>query len=272
MWWSKPGAFIKCQAWVSPSLLGLNRGPRIFNLKMGSEQSAKLSQSPNNPSNEESVGTSTRNGRKEDKTPFNAAAMAAAVVVANAKLIRLDDEKIQQRACDAAASALREDNVYGTILNAVRHQRDQYLTGKTYAEAQTQRRGIEDRLKRDLGDEVKIALPVPLDIGRQRDGPSLCEVQLTALGRYYIPSQITIDALSPTVSWLPSRDGPLTQPFNRAVTNLIPMGQSSLDIVMRNNILWILKDQRWRSYVKERTRGLVTGAPNSQSNCDTGSK
>lgn len=229
---------------------------------MGAEQSSDLTQSPQGPE-------STHNGRsKEDKAHFNPAAMAAAVVVSNTKLIRLDDEKIQQRACGAAAAALREDNVYGTILNSLRQQRDQYLTGKSYAEAQIQRRGIEDRLQRDLGNDVEITVPVPVDIWSKTELPSLCEVQLTGLARYYIPSQITIDALRPTVLWLPSRDGPLTQPCKRAVTNLIPMGQPSLDAVMRSNILWILQDKGWRSYVKERTRGLVrpTGAPNGPGN------
>eukprot|EP00558_Chaetoceros_sp_UNC1202_P005682 CAMPEP_0197245216 /NCGR_PEP_ID=MMETSP1429-20130617/10068_1 /TAXON_ID=49237 /ORGANISM="Chaetoceros sp., Strain UNC1202" /LENGTH=103 /DNA_ID=CAMNT_0042705669 /DNA_START=25 /DNA_END=336 /DNA_ORIENTATION=- len=65
--------------------------------------------------------------------------------------------------------------------------------------------------------------------------------------------------IAPSTPSLPS-GGPLRRLINRSVCDLIPLSQDSVDYVMRNNILWVLKDESWRNSVKGSSRHYFSGS------------
>ena len=235
--------------------------------------------SPPPPSDEFSLPREGNNKGAADKIPppnFLRPASLLAAAVSKSLSDLDDDERLRRKASDLASSALLDDGLYRTLVDAARYQRDAYLTGSAYADERARRRDMADRLRRDLGSCVEIPPlpPVPLDLGRSRGreqgreegvrgddnggGLPLGEEHLVALGKAYIPSQYSVDALRPTVVWLPGRDGPLSEPVRRAAIDLIPMNQLTLDWIVKSNVLWFLDDEDWRRYIKESTGGYVT--------------
>jgi len=177
---------------------------------------------------------------------------------------------------------LRDSELYNYALNSLRWQRDNYIVGPSYAEARKKQRRLEERTKREgFGDEVAVARPGALTVydtafslvpevsasllrshmtySTAAGTPSLGQAQLASLAISLLPAPITTNALRPTVLWLPSLGGPLDLPVSRAVTNLIPLSQSNLDGVVKESVVWVLRDEHWRNTAKFGAGGYVTG-------------
>mmetsp|Transcript_21867 Transcript_21867/g.45510 ORF Transcript_21867/g.45510 Transcript_21867/m.45510 type:complete len:298 (+) Transcript_21867:61-954(+) len=80
---------------------------------------------------------------------------------------------------------------------------------------------------------------------------------LVSYAQGYIPSQDVVKLLRPSAMWLVSRDGPLLPVATRSMAQTIPLAQSSLDWVMRENLLWVLKNEEWKDFAKGITTKYV---------------
>jgi len=173
-----------------------------------------------------------------------------------------------------SGGTMRDTELYKFTLNALRWQRDAYLVGTAYADSRKKQRKLEESNSQDAGlsssvtgtgmvPEMSTAMIQTqiVDAHKQNTrmrNPSLGQTQLVQLGKWFIPSDTSKGALLPTVLWLPGPNGPLDRPFSRAVTSIIPMSQANLDSVMKNNILWVLKNEAWRNHAKFGASGYVT--------------
>ena len=187
------------------------------------------------------------------------------------------NDMASESATGKLGSTMRDTELYNFTLNALRWQRDAYFVGAPHADNRKRERKLEESNRQDGGfvsespsltsagmvhvPETSMAVLKAQIIEANKlnaNNRPLSHTQLVQLGKWLIPSDTTKCALLPTVLWLPGPNGPLDRPFARAVTNIIPMSQSNLDWVMKNNILWVLKDESWRNHAKFGASGYVT--------------
>jgi hypothetical protein len=151
-------------------------------------------------------------------------------------------------------SALRDTELYSLALRSLQWQRDNYLVGREYAEKrQNQRFGKTefDETVREQSLELDVS-PYVIPFDKE----ALGNVQLTALGSWFIPSPTVQNALLPIVVDLPS--GQLKEPILRATANLIPLSQGNLDRVVKDRLIWFLDNPYWRDVIKASTKGYIT--------------
>jgi len=172
-------------------------------------------------------------------------------------------ESVERAAIGAAVSGLsadrstgsttmRDTELYKLALRSMLWQRDNYLVGRDYADERSAQRRKQKQMLETHQLDVSVALPfsrIPYD------ATALGNIQLARLGSWFIPSQTVHRALLPIVVGLPN--GPLNEPILRATANLIPMSQSNLDNVVKSRILWFLKDEKWRTVIKNSTNGYI---------------
>jgi hypothetical protein len=132
---------------------------------------------------------------------------------------------------------------YGNTLEALRYQRDNYLVGPKYAKrSEKQRQG---RL-----------FPSPRMFPRMpRDATALGHLQITSLGRWFLPSSTIKESLVPIVVALPSTT--LRESITASVANAIPLAQPSLDKAVKNAILNFIDSPEMRQVVKSRTEKIL---------------
>jgi hypothetical protein len=148
---------------------------------------------------------------------------------------------------------MRDSELYKLALRSLLFQRDNYLVGKDYAD----QRNAQRRRQQLLLDS---ALPFPpsLNLPFSRipyDATALGNLQIGGLLQWFIPSPTVHRALLPIVVGLPT--GALNEPILRAVANLIPLAQPNLDNVVKERIIWFLKDEHWRGVIKNSTKGYI---------------
>jgi len=157
---------------------------------------------------------------------------------------------------------MRDTPLYKAVLDSFKYQRDVYTSGESFAKLRNFERNLlqqkNDENRSPLGDLAKIATGTD----------SMAQVQLNDLAGWFLCSSIVVDALRPTVLWTISgpnskphylpMGGPLYAPFLRAVIDLIPMSQTSVDSVVKQNVVWFLSDDQWKQQVKGRTGGYVS--------------
>lgn len=149
-------------------------------------------------------------------------------------------------------TAMRDTELYQLALRSLVWQRDNYLVGRDYADE----RGAQRRKQKQILETHQLTPSVDLPFSRMPyDATALGNVQLVRLGSWFIPSPVVHRSLLPIVVGLPT--GPLNEPILRATANLIPMSQNNLDNVMKSRILWFLKDEHWRSVIKNSTKGYI---------------
>ena len=205
-------------------------------------------------------------------------------------------EKVEETDASNSASSIdiigtnvdvREMKVYKNLLSVVKYQRDAHIMGSEHAE----RRKVEREVEREkeakeqidpyiedddsFSDVASEGSKVPPKISYQDylnkysivNASSLGSSQLNGLFSWFIPSPTMHDALLPTVLWTIAplsstfpEGGPLRGRINRSVCDLIPLSQSLLDGVMKQNILWVLSDESWRESVKGSSRNYLNAA------------
>jgi len=149
-------------------------------------------------------------------------------------------------------TSMRDTDLYQLALRSLLWQRDNYLVGRNYADE----RSAQRRKQKQVLDAHQLSASVDLPFSRMPyDATALGNLQLVRLGSWFIPSPTVHRSLLPIVVGLPT--GPLNEPILRATANLIPMSQSNLDNVMKSRILWFLKDEHWRSVIKNSTKGYI---------------
>lgn len=153
---------------------------------------------------------------------------------------------------EESSTTMRNTELYQLALRSLLWQRDNYLVGRDYADERSALRRKQKQLLQNHQLDTLVDLPfsrMPFD------ATALGNLQLVRLGSWFIPSPVVHRSLLPIVVGLPS--GPLNEPILRATANLIPMSQNNLDNVMKSRILWFLKDERWRSVIKNSTKGYI---------------
>lgn len=154
-----------------------------------------------------------------------------------------------------ADATMRNTELYQLALRSLLWQRDNYLVGREYADE----RGAERRKLKQTQDAHQVgptssSFELPF-FRMPYDATALGNVQLVRLGSWFIPSQTVQRALLPIVVGLPT--GPLNEPIKKATANLIPMSQNNLDNIVKSRVLWFLKDEHWRSVIKNSTEGYI---------------
>jgi hypothetical protein len=164
-------------------------------------------------------------------------------------------------------NAIKDTELYKLALRNLQWQRDNYLVGKTYADQRKQQRKgggmvTGDEPSSDSGSFRPI-VPIEqraLDSGLSPyqipfDATAYGNIQLTGLASWFIPSQTVHYSLLPIVVGLPL--GPLFQPILQATANLIPLSQSNLDFLVKDQLLWFLDNSEWRQVIKSNTKGYI---------------
>jgi hypothetical protein len=164
-------------------------------------------------------------------------------------------------------NSIKDTELYKLALRNLQWQRDNYLVGKDYAnQRKQQRKGggmmTGDEAESDSGPFTPI-VPIEqraLDSGLSPyqipfDATAYGNIQLTGLASWFIPSPTVHYSLLPIVVALPL--GPLFQPILQATANLIPLSQSNLDILVKDQLLWFLDNSEWRQVIKSNTKGYI---------------
>ena len=147
---------------------------------------------------------------------------------------------------------MRDSELYQLALRSLLFQRDNYLVGKDYAD----QRNAQRRRQQQLHSSVPVQPSLPLPFSRMPyDATALGCMQIGGLLQWFIPSPTVHRALLPIVVGLPT--GALNEPILRAVANLIPLAQPYLNNVVKERILWFLKDEYWRGVIKNSTKGYI---------------
>ena len=141
----------------------------------------------------------------------------------------------------ASKEEVRALPFYGSALNALKYQRDNYLIGPGYA---NRRQRLRDR---GLVNYPVYRMPF--------DSTALGNVQIVNLGVSFIPSSTVKDLLLPIVLSLPS--GALKETITDAVANAIPLAQPQLDSAVKNSLLSFMDNPEMRQMIKSRAGGLV---------------
>lgn len=151
----------------------------------------------------------------------------------------------------AEPSSIRETELYRLALTNLQWQRDNYLVGKDYAEQRKTQRYMEQDVSVEKTALNGGLFPYKIPV----DATALGNVQLAALGSWFIPSKAVHYSLLPIVLDLPL--GSSFVPILKATANLIPLFQGNLDLVLKRQILSILNNQEWRNLIKTSTKGYI---------------
>ena len=176
-------------------------------------------------------------------------------------------KKFEVSATETSGKGFREMKLYQNLLGSIKYQRDAYFMGEKYAEERQSFRAVEDEkgkktLAFPFGPITKKMTTYEHHLEKQPILPQIttASVQLTNLAEWFIPSPTMHNALLPTVLWTispPPNSGPLRKQAARASSDLIPLSQPVLDRAMKNSLVWVLNNSKWRESIKGSTRGLV---------------
>ncbi|KAL7528771.1 hypothetical protein ACHAXR_002622 [Thalassiosira sp. AJA248-18] len=160
---------------------------------------------------------------------------------------------------ELAFTISKDSDTYRNIFSTVQWYRDSFLIGSTFADQRSVERKRKDEIQ-IRGDNVHI-------IGKQSSNQSVIPKSdpATAMGHplllsaaeNYIRSIAAVDLLRPYATWAVSTNGPMFQTATQSMAQSIPLGQSSCDWAMRENMLWVLKDEEWKEFAKSITTTYV---------------
>lgn len=145
----------------------------------------------------------------------------------------------------------RGSPLYGTTLQAVQWQRDNYLMGQDYAD------------KRKIAREIRPGFLFLPRIGSVKSEPkALGNIQIAQLGSWFIPSPAVKQALMPVVLQQPR--GSLYQPALSGIIGLIDSQQSNIDAMVKQSVLDMLEQERWRHLIMNSTKGYIADRNNNR--------
>ena len=157
----------------------------------------------------------------------------------------------------------KDSDMYKNIFSTVQWYRDSYLIGSSAADQRSEERSGASREQSNLqmislngsylsaNHQHSVALPKP-DPETAIGYPLLLSV-----AENYVRS-IAADLLRPYAKWVVSSNGgPLFPIATQSMAQSIPLGQSSCDWAMRENLLWVLRDEEWKEWAKSITTTYV---------------
>mmetsp|Transcript_7145 Transcript_7145/g.12430 ORF Transcript_7145/g.12430 Transcript_7145/m.12430 type:complete len:315 (-) Transcript_7145:54-998(-) len=153
-------------------------------------------------------------------------------------------------------SSMKETELYQLALRNLRWQRDNYLVGKDYADSpKLQELRRRERLRKwptsspYAGKYPSFSLPY--------DPGALGNQQLLSLCSWFIPSPTVHNIYVPLVIKF---TGSLNERILWATTDLIRLSQGNLDSVVMKSLLWFLRDEEKKKFIKNSTRGYILQA------------
>ena len=93
---------------------------------------------------------------------------------------------------------------------------------------------------------------------------------LLSAAENYLKSIAAVDLLRPYATWVVSSEGPMLQTATQSLAQSIPLAQSSCDWAMRENLIWVLKDEEWRDFAKSITTRYVDRSSSNKQHNDSG--
>ena len=155
-------------------------------------------------------------------------------------------------------SSMKETELYQLALRNLRWQRDNYLVGTDYADLRRrQERRRRERMRRSPAAASLYAARYP-SFSLPYDPAAMGNQQIVSLFSWFIPSPTVHNVALPMVVSLPT--GPLHDRLLRATTDLIPLSQNNLNSVVNTQLLWFLRDEEKKKFIKESTRGYILQA------------
>jgi len=150
-------------------------------------------------------------------------------------------------------------SLYGSALEALKQQRDNYLlstdvdvgiTKNTYAGSSS-----SSNIPRKGKPRESRTTTTTGNANANTNTNNLGYAQLVNLGAWFIPSETIKSALMPIVLDLPS--GALRNTITTTVSNAIPLAQPPLDAALKSSVMGVIKDPRIRDTIKSRTQKIL---------------
>jgi hypothetical protein len=202
---------------------------------------------------------------------------------------------------------VKEHKLYKQLLSAAQYQRDAYIMGSQHAELRKSERAADAAVALEIQeqkntlelkefDEESDEFVIPYEPLRPQpptyrdflrlypnlDQSTLGFQQLNSLSRWFIPSQTMHNSLLPTVLWTITKPmtpphnlphgGPLYRQISKSMVTLVPLGQPLVDLAVKNNVLWVLKDQTMKGWVTGATNGYVSNMQRDAEDDNMGAK
>lgn len=142
------------------------------------------------------------------------------------------------------------------VLNLIERQRDWYIGGIDSSRSKPQTSPNKKSKGEKSMDVTTFDIPL--------------YPQLLKLTTNFIPSPTMFESLKPLVLWAPFNV--LIQPTSTAVVSSLPLTQQLIDGSMKSNLIWVLTDHEWRSWMKDSTSGYIEQSAPSNNNMNTTSK
>lgn len=150
------------------------------------------------------------------------------------------------------------------IFSTVQWYRDQFLIGSDYADQRSVERPNEavrhdERLQQFIGENQltgNFRAGISF-IPKSDPATAMGHPLLLSAGENYLRSIAAVDLLKPYATWSVSKNGPMFQTATWSMAQTIPLGQSSCDWAMRENLLWVLNDEEWKEFAKGITTNYV---------------
>lgn len=156
---------------------------------------------------------------------------------------------------DLAFTVSKDSDAYLSLLSTAKWYRDSFLIGTLFAD----RRSAERNSRRGENIQILIGNTGVNKNAIPKSDPStaMAHPLLISAAESYLRSIAAVDMLRPYASWAVSMDGPLAGAATQSLAQSILWSQSSCDWAMRENLLWVLKDQEWREFAKTITTRYV---------------
>lgn len=163
-----------------------------------------------------------------------------------------------EKASDELAFTISKDSdTYQKIFSNVQWYRDSFLIGSTYADQRSEERGANRRNGSDKAIFTENAVADYNSITDSDPSTAMAHPLLLSSAESYLRSIACVDLLKPYATWVVSCDGPLLPTATKSLAQTIPLGQNSCDWAMRENLLWVLKDEEWKEFAKSITTTYV---------------
>jgi len=154
--------------------------------------------------------------------------------------------------------------VKALIFATVQWYRDSFLIGSDYADKRSVERSREkERIEKEKNNHQLFSIgnynknEEKNIIPNSDPDTAYAHTLLLSAGENYLRSIAAVDLLRPYATWIASSTGPM---YNTAVSSMastIPLAQSSCDWAMKENVIWVLKDEEWREFAKSITTTYV---------------
>mmetsp|Transcript_21556 Transcript_21556/g.46886 ORF Transcript_21556/g.46886 Transcript_21556/m.46886 type:complete len:266 (-) Transcript_21556:349-1146(-) len=164
---------------------------------------------------------------------------------------------------DLAFTIRKDSDTYRNIFSTVQWYRDSFLIGSAFADersAERQGNRRQDEKIQTKGENVQTIGNQSVNqsvIPKSDPSTAMGHPLLLSAAESYIRSIAAVDLLRPYATWAVSMNGPMFQNATQSMAQSIPLAQSSCDWAMRENLLWVLKDEEWMEFAKSITTKYV---------------